>query len=116
MQLSSQNLLHASALPQKLLWGGHSALVSAVEQTAAPSVLLFLLMQKHEASLICKTVARESLVSYRTRSDLSFPEREVIPRCSPRHCRQQLESITSDKEQGEQSLLPTGATGKPQRL
>lgn len=68
-------------------------------ETAAPTVLLFLLMQKHDAPLICKTAARESLVLYRTRSDLSFPEREVVPRCSPRHCRQQLESITSDKEQ-----------------
>lgn len=84
---------------------------------AAPIVLLFLVVQTCDTHLICKTAAMESLVSYRTRSDHSFPEHEANPSCSfsPRHYRKLLESITSqrplDKLLGEQSSLPKGVAG-----
>lgn len=91
--------------------------ISVEWQTAAPIVLLFLVVQTCDTHLICKTAAMESLVSYRTRSDHSFPEHEANPSCSfsPRHYRKLLESITSqrplDKLLGEQSSLPKGVAG-----
>lgn len=91
--------------------------VSVEWQTAAPIVLLFLVVQTHDTHLICKTAATESLVSYGTRSDRSFPEHEANPSCSfsPGHYRKPLESITSerplDKELGEQSSLPKVVAG-----
>ena len=89
-----------------------TSLCGAGKQTAAPIVLLFLAVQTPEAPLIPETAARESVVSYRSRFDLSFPKHEVSSSCSfsPRHNRQPLERFISerplDKEQGEQSSVP----------
>lgn len=117
VQLSSQDLLHASALSQELSWRSLCQQSLWSWQTAAPSVV-----QTPEVPLIPEMAARESVLSYRSRFDLFFPKHKVSSSCSfsPRCNRQTLESFIPgrplDKEQGWQSSGPKGVVGKQQRL